>query len=631
MTKIGLPKERDERFVAFFQRYPFVVIDEDHVRVRAYFGWQNEGHREQSNEVGDWMAAEWEETLKQVVRRVGFPEGSLNFVQSYRPITSHAFTYGDSRQVMLGQSGDAQVCTLCGRSRPQTTFRSVAHLIPESLGNKNLKTREECDDCNSKFGNSQENELASLLRPELALARIPGKGGPPKHSLGSGRAFVGGSRRHEPITVAVKEDDPSVQVQYTAEGLTLVVPGVTFRPMGAMRSLARIAWHLLGRERQGRHQALREWIRSEVDSGAMSLYHLFIPGYGLSSVGAVVWEHQDPAADIPLVVMVFTGMSILVLPLPAVPSKGNGAVALLPPLPRTPNATITRITGTGEGVARTKNSTFDVVIGGDVFVLQQNVKLPVRFTAKDLEVKGELEVVSSDDERVNYTIQLGGGTLALEVDRKSRKVDLQVSTDLAAVPIAQVIDLLALMTAVHGEEPVTLGAEEGRGPARMFTLGNNPEPAGEAWTHGLQLARAIAVISDEFKVDLRYPAEPDDHDVTGYFILEHAIRRGRVVFSQPGRFSVDLPWLQVQSLKKHIEEAHGRGIILTSRSICHLGGIDLPVGEVTMTIFNARVSNPLPEIETGSVLVELEYDQLVQDYPRWRKSASASQEPTSGA
>ena len=70
------------------------------------------------------------------------------------------------------------VCRFCGKTKPETTFKKKAHAIPESLGNKFLKSKNECDICNTKFGQEFEDHLAKFLLPYRALTGIKGKKGP---------------------------------------------------------------------------------------------------------------------------------------------------------------------------------------------------------------------------------------------------------------------------------------------------------------------------------------------------------------------------------------------------------------------------------------------------------------------
>lgn len=72
-----------------------------------------------------------------------------------------------------------RVCRFCGRSQPETSFKKKAHAISESLGNKNLICLEECDECNSRFSKTIEQDIAHIFSLNLTLHGVFGKKGIP--------------------------------------------------------------------------------------------------------------------------------------------------------------------------------------------------------------------------------------------------------------------------------------------------------------------------------------------------------------------------------------------------------------------------------------------------------------------
>lgn len=69
------------------------------------------------------------------------------------------------------------VCRFCGNTKTTGTFKKKAHAIPELLGNKFLKSKNECDQCNEIFGKEYEDHLAKFLLPYRAIIGIKGKKG----------------------------------------------------------------------------------------------------------------------------------------------------------------------------------------------------------------------------------------------------------------------------------------------------------------------------------------------------------------------------------------------------------------------------------------------------------------------
>ena len=73
-----------------------------------------------------------------------------------------------------------RTCRFCGKSYPEVTFKKDAHIVPELIGNKKLLSDFECDNCNWKFGQF-ENDLANFLGPFRTFANLAGKNGIPKY------------------------------------------------------------------------------------------------------------------------------------------------------------------------------------------------------------------------------------------------------------------------------------------------------------------------------------------------------------------------------------------------------------------------------------------------------------------
>ena len=62
---------------------------------------------------------------------------------------------------------------------PNATFKQKAHAISESLGNKGLICREECDDCNQRFNQTIEQDVTRFFQFFLILNGVKGKNGSP--------------------------------------------------------------------------------------------------------------------------------------------------------------------------------------------------------------------------------------------------------------------------------------------------------------------------------------------------------------------------------------------------------------------------------------------------------------------
>lgn len=69
-------------------------------------------------------------------------------------------SYGEFTKEWVGEPDkQKRVCRYCHRSMPEVSFKKVAHTISEALGNKSIKTNDECDECNQFFGDTIEQDF----------------------------------------------------------------------------------------------------------------------------------------------------------------------------------------------------------------------------------------------------------------------------------------------------------------------------------------------------------------------------------------------------------------------------------------------------------------------------------------
>lgn len=81
--------------------------------------------------------------------------------------------------IYLGNRND-KTCRFCGKNEKEVSFKKIAHVLPESIGNHNIFSYYECDDCNDYFGKTIENEFANFFSLPRSVMGVKGKRGVPK-------------------------------------------------------------------------------------------------------------------------------------------------------------------------------------------------------------------------------------------------------------------------------------------------------------------------------------------------------------------------------------------------------------------------------------------------------------------
>jgi len=95
---------------------------------------------------------------------------SLYYTQSFNGDTKRRHYIGEFNK-------SNRICRFCGNQTPAVSFNHTSHAISESLGNKSIICREECDKCNERFSRTIEPDIANMLSPLLTIYSIHGKKG----------------------------------------------------------------------------------------------------------------------------------------------------------------------------------------------------------------------------------------------------------------------------------------------------------------------------------------------------------------------------------------------------------------------------------------------------------------------
>lgn len=81
------------------------------------------------------------------------------------------------KRVYIGETRkELRVCRYCHRTQASgSTFKKIGHTISEGLGNKNIITNDECDECNEYFGINIEPALIHYIDPLRVIFGVQGK------------------------------------------------------------------------------------------------------------------------------------------------------------------------------------------------------------------------------------------------------------------------------------------------------------------------------------------------------------------------------------------------------------------------------------------------------------------------
>ena len=74
------------------------------------------------------------------------------------------YKYNDKGRKAYLSCNTQYYCRFCKETKTKINFKTDAHVVSEALGNKYLLSKYECDQCNKKFAECEENEIGKLFK-----------------------------------------------------------------------------------------------------------------------------------------------------------------------------------------------------------------------------------------------------------------------------------------------------------------------------------------------------------------------------------------------------------------------------------------------------------------------------------
>lgn len=161
-------------------------------------------------------------------------------------------------------------CRFCNKSMPAVKFKKDAHLFPQLMGNRNIVTDFECDNCNSFFG-KYENDLANFMGLSRTLSFLKGQDGLPKFKNPDKNLIVGeedetnNRRRINLLSVGLENDH--FKIDQENKKLTINSVRHPFTPIKVFKVLLKIGYSLLPENELNDYQNLKKILMSnELDN-----------------------------------------------------------------------------------------------------------------------------------------------------------------------------------------------------------------------------------------------------------------------------------------------------------------------------------------------------------------------------
>jgi hypothetical protein len=176
-----------------------------------------------------------------------------------------------------------KICRFCDKNESQTTFKTIAHTIPECLGNKTLICLDECDECNKFFSENIENHLDKVTLPYRTINMIKGRRKIPTYKTQDKKARID---IEDPVSkfmkIIAREDSDFVKLDEKNKTITIEYDLQSYIPCAAYKTLVKMALSVMLGNELNNFNVVKRWILEKDHSKSLlkplNVLMTFIPG-----------------------------------------------------------------------------------------------------------------------------------------------------------------------------------------------------------------------------------------------------------------------------------------------------------------------------------------------------------------
>lgn len=187
------------------------------------------------------------------------------YMKNYDCVFTYVHNMGETQAII---DPTDKVCRFCGKRYPEVKFKKKAHAISEMLGNKEFVLRNECDTCNSFFGQRLEDDFGKYLGLGRTLSQIYGKEGVPSYKARDGKSRIDFTDKG--IVIQAKPDSNFIE-QYDNYMVFHAVRD-TYTPVAVYKALVKMALSLIPYELMPYFIDTVDWLKE--DSHISSKYDM---------------------------------------------------------------------------------------------------------------------------------------------------------------------------------------------------------------------------------------------------------------------------------------------------------------------------------------------------------------------
>ncbi len=264
-------------------------------------------------------------------------EATVTWIQdNYSQILSKEC--GRGSKIFIG-SKNPRKCRYCGKDEQDTSFRKVAHAVPELLGNRNLIAYDECDRCNDYFAVNLEDHLGKYLLPLRVMSLTPGKKGHPSYKTEDGNFridIIDGE-----FKIESHDSDNSWEIDEELKTLTLHFTRQPFCPLAVFKSLFKIGLAVMPKDLLPNFQRVLGWLLMQDERNgppeSTKVFQTFIPGpRPIEGVQVNLYERKNQTSNVPYMMCLIAASNTIFqfsIPSPEKDAKISGKQVTIKKIP----------------------------------------------------------------------------------------------------------------------------------------------------------------------------------------------------------------------------------------------------------------------------------------------------------
>lgn len=212
-----------------------------------------------------------------------------------------------SEKIYIGNKSKKK-CRFCNRCYPEVTFKNKAHLIPELMGNKNIVSHIECDNCNAKFG-KYETDLSSYLHILRFFSDTKAKGNKTlkhyEYSSKNNISYKDSIVKNKDGSIIIEHSNDSETFRIISKNKIIIeTTKQTYTPINVIKSFLRIALTLVEEDELKNLKNSFDFLLSDLKTDKFKaypffkLFYYFIPGVKVFETPSVsLWKKKQIYSD----------------------------------------------------------------------------------------------------------------------------------------------------------------------------------------------------------------------------------------------------------------------------------------------------------------------------------------------